>query len=218
MINLFQRRMLKGMGTRRCLSNSGAELVSSLPPNVILADMRIFEDAPKINAEPLNYLFPTLDAPTSLQVHNLLQPGVMSNISVKLEPEIFNVALRKDIVHEAIRYLRHKRRQPKKTKTISEIRGSNKKPWPQKGQGRARAGHKRSNIWRGGYKAHGPVLRSYAIGSNRKMRAQAMMITLAAKLREGNLKVFESFQMEVRTFLLFFNALILAKYFVQSIS
>eukprot|EP01035_Chromulina_nebulosa_P018980 gene18980-24792_t len=83
-------------------------------------------------------------------------------------------------------------RQPYKTKRKSEIRGSNKKPHPQKGQGRAQAGHKRNAIWRGGHKAHGPVIRDFSIGMTRKQRAMAMMIAIAAKYLEGNLIIVDA--------------------------
>jgi large subunit ribosomal protein L4 len=114
-----------------------------------------------------------------------------------IEDKVFGVAIRKDIVHEVIRYQRHMARQPKKTKRKSEISGSNKKPRPQKGGGVSQAGHKRNSVWRGGQKAHGPVLRDYSIGMNRKVRAMGMMIALAAKLHEGNLIVFDKIACEV---------------------
>ena len=108
-----------------------------------------------------------------------------------MDSKIFGVAIRKDIVHEVVRYQRHKARQPKKTKRMSEISGSNKKPRPQKGGGQSQVGHKRNSVWRGGQKAHGPVIRDYSIGLNRKYRAYGMMVALAAKHREGNLVVFD---------------------------
>lgn len=74
---------------------------------------------------------------------------------------------------------------------MSEISGSNKKPRPQKGGGASQVGHRRNSVWRGGQKAHGPVLRDYSIGLNRKYRAMGMMVALAAKYREGNLVVFD---------------------------
>lgn len=123
-------------------------------------------------------------------------PGVKSDIKAQFNPDIFKVAIRKDIVHEVIRYQRHKIRQPKKTKRMGELRGSKKKPRPQKGQGYSQVGNRRNSAWRGGQKAHGPRLRDYSIGCNRKFRAMGMMIALAAKYREGNLLVFDTLNVE----------------------
>jgi len=113
------------------------------------------------------------------------------NIMAPLDKRIFGVAIRKDIVHEVIRYHRHKLRKPKRTKRVGEIHGSTKKPRPQKGTGSSQVGHKRNSAWRGGMKAHGPVLRDYSIRLNRKTKALGMMIALAAKFREGNMVVFD---------------------------
>lgn len=79
---------------------------------------------------------------------------------------------------------------------MGEIRGSNKKPRPQKGQGYSQVGNRRNSAWRGGQKAHGPRLRDYSIGCNKKYRAMGMMIALAAKYREGNLLVFDNLNVE----------------------
>lgn len=123
-------------------------------------------------------------------------PGVKSAVNAKYNPDIFKVAIRKDIVHEVIRYQRAKIRQPKKTKRMGELRGSKKKPRPQKGQGYSQVGNRRNSAWRGGQKAHGPRLRDYSIGCNKKFRAIGMMIALAAKYREGNLIVFDNLNVE----------------------
>jgi 50S ribosomal protein L4 len=167
-----------------------------------LADVDIISGSKK-ETKPLStplsdvYYFPPLDIPPSIAVTVFSAPGKNSESPAKLDGTIFSVALRKDIVHEVIRYQRHKARQPKKTKRMSEISGSNKKPWPQKGQGRSQVGHKRNSVWRGGQKAHGPVIRDYSISLNRKYRAMGMMIALAAKQREGNLIVFDKIACEV---------------------
>jgi large subunit ribosomal protein L4 len=91
--------------------------------------------------------------------------------------------------------------------------GSGRKPWKQKGTGRARAGHTRAPQWRKGAKAHGPVIRDYSFDLNKKCalanikkssilnlavdRAFGMMIALAAKLREGNLIVVDALEPQV---------------------
>ena len=109
---------------------------------------------------------------------------------------MFGVAYRSDIINNVVKYLRHKRRQPKKTKRMDEISGSGKKPHPQKRQGRAQAGNKRNSVWRHGQKAHGPKLRDYSIDMPKKIRALGLMIVLAAKLREGNLMVMDSLTLD----------------------
>jgi large subunit ribosomal protein L4 len=100
------------------------------------------------------------------QVAKFAAPGEFTE-PAPLDPTIFGVALRKDIVHEVVRYQRAKVRQPRKTKRIGEIRGSGKKPRPQKGQGVGQIGNRRNSAWKGGQKAHGPVLRDFSIGLNR---------------------------------------------------
>jgi large subunit ribosomal protein L4 len=156
-----------------------------------LADASILEEEPEIDFPVLNYSFATLDVPADITVKKFLQPDAQPT-STPLERKIFEVAIRKDIIHNVIRYIRHKKRQPKKLKRLNEISGSKKKPRPQKGTGQSQVGNKRNSVWRGGQKAFGPVLRDYSIELNRKVRALGMMMTLAAKFREGNLLIFDS--------------------------
>lgn len=115
---------------------------------------------------------------------------------VALKKTIFEIPLRKDIILNTVRYIRNAKRQPKKTKRMADLRGSGKKPHPQKGQGYSQAGQKRNSARRGGMKAHGPVLRDYSIKINKKVRAKAYMMVLAAKLREGNLLVVDNFTID----------------------
>merc|ERR1712146_556897 len=136
------------------------------------------------------------DTRKELPIHRFRAPGEFSDRTAKLDPNVFSVALRKDVVLEMVRYQRNKIRQPQMTKRRKHIAGSNKKPWAQKGLGRAQFGHKRNSVWRKGQKAHGPVLRNFNIYTNRKQRAMALMITLAAKLEEDNIIVFDEFAVE----------------------
>jgi large subunit ribosomal protein L4 len=169
-------------------------LQSTLPSNLQLADASILEAEPEIDFPVLNYSFATLDVPADIIVKKFLQPDAKPTelTAAPLERKIFEVAIRKDIIHNVIRYIRHKKRQPKKLKRLNEISGSKKKPRPQKGTGQSQVGNKRNSVWRGGQKAFGPVLRDYSIELNRKVRALGMMMTLAAKFREGNLLIFDS--------------------------
>ena len=193
-----------GSGTilsRRFSSEVNALTMGGLPSNLKLDDPDILnEPTPKVVVPPELFYFPQLNVKKSIKVAVFNSPGTFQSEEVPLDPRIFGVALRKDIVHEVIRYQRAKSRQPKKTKRMSEIRGSNKKPWPQKKQGKAQVGHRRNSVWRGGQKAHGPVLRDYSIGMNRKVRAMGLMISLAAKLHENNLVVVDNFECQVCNF------------------
>lgn len=167
-------------------------IISGLPKNLHIDDLSILkEPTPKVVVDPILFLFPPISVQKTVPVLKFNSPGE-SLSEVSIDSRVFGVALRKDIVHEVIRFHRHKLRQPKKTKRMGEIRGSNKKPRPQKGGGQGQVGHRRNSAWRGGQKAHGPVLRDYSIGMNRKVIAKGMMIALAAKLREGNLVVVDS--------------------------
>jgi len=86
------------------------------------------------------------------------------------------------------------------TKTRGEIRGSGAKPWRQKGTGRARAGTRKSPIWRGGGTTFGPTPRSYAFTLPKMVRRLGLRMALSARLAEKNLVVLDSFQMaEIKT-------------------
>jgi large subunit ribosomal protein L4 len=189
----------RGSIQRLCASRF-SEMPQSIPANLHLADPKALEK-PRVVAEEVpkvNWLFPTLDVPDSIEVKKFRSPGeIDESMTVKLNKKIFGVALRKDIIHEVVRYHRAKSRQPSGvTKRIGEIRGSKRKPIPQKGQGRSQVGNRRNSAWVGGQKAHGPRLRDFSFKLNRKLRAQAMMIVLAAKHREGNLLVFDNLRLE----------------------
>ena len=174
-----------------------SSLVPAFPSNLWLTDSSVLTPEKPAIIKPEEYNFPIFNLPTATPVKIFNKPGQFAE-NIDINPRVFGVAIRKDIVHDVIRYHRAKLRQPRKTKRKSEIRGSNKKPHPQKGSGRAQAGHRRNSIWRGGQKAHGPVLeRDFSFSLNRKVRALGMMIALAAKHREGNLIVFDEFTAEV---------------------
>ncbi len=81
------------------------------------------------------------------------------------------------------------------TKTMGEVAGSGKKPWRQKGTGRARAGSIRSSLWRHGSIAHGPKPRDYSYEIPQKMLRGALRSALAAKFQENKLKVIDQFNL-----------------------
>ncbi|MCM8538507.1 MAG: 50S ribosomal protein L4 [Lentisphaeraceae bacterium] len=97
-------------------------------------------------------------------------------------------------VHEAVvAYLAGLRAGTAKTKTRSEVRGGGKKPYRQKGTGRARAGSSRSPIWRGGGTIFGPTPRSYKKSLNKKVKRLAVRRALAERLDAGQIVVVEEF-------------------------
>uniref|UniRef100_A0A5B7CAF8 Large ribosomal subunit protein uL4m n=1 Tax=Davidia involucrata TaxID=16924 RepID=A0A5B7CAF8_DAVIN len=112
-----------------------------------------------------------------------------------LAGDVFDVPIRKDIVHRVVRWQLAKRQQgTHSTKTISEVSGTGRKPWPQKGTGRARHGTLRGPQFRGGATMHGPKPRSHAIKLNKKVRRLGLKIALSARAAEGKLMIFEDLE------------------------
>ncbi|KAL5773239.1 hypothetical protein ACOSQ2_013163 [Xanthoceras sorbifolium] len=112
-----------------------------------------------------------------------------------LAGDVFDVPIRKDIIHRVVRWQLAKRQQgTHSTKTISEVSGTGRKPWRQKGTGRARHGTLRGPQFRGGAIMHGPKPRSHAIKLNKKVRRLGLKIALTARAAEGKLLVFEDLE------------------------
>ena len=113
--------------------------------------------------------------------------------SIELNDAVFGVEIRQDILHRMVRYQLNKRQAgTHKTKDISEVSGTGKKPFKQKGTGSARAGTKRAPHHVGGARMFGPVVRSHATEMPKRERALAMKIALSAKLADGKLMVLDS--------------------------
>ncbi|KAK8968621.1 hypothetical protein KSP40_PGU016504 [Platanthera guangdongensis] len=109
-----------------------------------------------------------------------------------LAGDVFDVPIRKDIIHRVVRWQLAKRQQgTHSTKTLSEVSGTGKKPYKQKGTGRARHGTLRGPQFRGGCTMHGPKPRSHAIKLQKKVRRLGLKIALSARIAEGKLLVFE---------------------------
>ncbi len=97
-------------------------------------------------------------------------------------------------------HLANRRRGTHSTKSRGEVRGGGKKPWRQKGTGRARAGSIRSSLWRHGSIAHGPKPRDYSAGLPVKMQRGALRSALAAKFQDSKLAVVDQLSLpEVKT-------------------
>ena len=111
---------------------------------------------------------------------------------IDLSDDVFGLAVRTDLLHRMVSYQLSKRRSgTHKTKGISEISGTTKKPFNQKGGGRARQGSLRSAQFRGGATIFGPVVRSHAFDMNKKVRKLALKVALSAKAAEGKLVVLD---------------------------
>lgn len=112
---------------------------------------------------------------------------------LELAESVFGVSMRKDILHRMVQYQRAKAQTGNhKTKTISEISGTTKKPFKQKGSGNARQGSLRSAQMRGGSTIFGPVVRSHAIDLPKKVRALALKIALSSKQADGTLFILDN--------------------------
>ena len=112
---------------------------------------------------------------------------------LELADEVFGLPIRRDILARVVNWQLAKRRTgTHKTKGISEIRGTTKKPYKQKGTGRARQGSLRSPQFRGGACIFGPVVRSHAFNLQKKVRRLGLKIALSAKQDEGKLVVIDA--------------------------
>jgi large subunit ribosomal protein L4 len=118
--------------------------------------------------------------------------------SIELPEGMFNAPWRPALVQQVLlAQMANLRRPWAHAKGRGEVSGGGKKPWKQKGTGRARHGSIRSPLWRGGGKAHGPSKeRDYSQKVNKKMKQQALASVLSKKLKEGNVKIFEAFMLE----------------------
>jgi large subunit ribosomal protein L4 len=112
---------------------------------------------------------------------------------IDLADEVFATAPNEHLMWEAVQaYLASQRGGTHKTKSRGEVSGGGRKPWRQKGTGRARAGSIRSSLWRHGSIAHGPVPRDYAYEIPKKMLRGALRSALAAKYQEQKLTVVDA--------------------------
>ena len=116
---------------------------------------------------------------------------------VRLPDEIFDYPFRRHLVWEVVKaYLAGQRRGTAKTKVRSEVSGSGKKPFKQKGTGRARQGGGRPPIHRHGGTAHGPVPRSYAQGVSVGQKKNALRAVLSQRVREERVLVLDKMELD----------------------
>lgn len=118
--------------------------------------------------------------------------------SVKLPETIFGIPWNASLIHQVVTSMEDNARKPvAHAKTRGEVRGGGKKPWKQKGTGRARHGSIRSPIWKGGGVTHGPRNeRVFARAIPKKMRAKALFVALSKKLADGEIIFVDSLGLE----------------------
>ncbi|HHI96688.1 MAG TPA: 50S ribosomal protein L4 [Thermodesulfatator atlanticus] len=120
---------------------------------------------------------------------------------VSLREDIFNVPVKVGLLHEVVRWqMARWRAGTACTKTRGEVRGGGRKPWPQKGTGRARQGSIRAPHWVGGGVVFGPKPRDYEFKLNKRQRRLALKMALSVRAQEGKLKVVDDFGLdEIKT-------------------
>lgn len=113
--------------------------------------------------------------------------------TIKL-PDLFNLPWNHNLVHQVVVSMQSNQRAgTANAKGRGEVRGGGKKPWRQKGTGRARHGSSRSPIWKGGGVTHGPLSeRNYDKKINKKMKTKALFTILSQKLRDGEVVVLDN--------------------------
>jgi len=116
---------------------------------------------------------------------------------VKAPDEIFAVPLKEHLLYEAVlNYRANQRQGTASTKTRGEVRGGGRKPWRQKGTGRARAGSNRSPIWKGGGTTFGPRPRDYSYSLPKKAKKNALKSALSMKLAEKQLLIVDALEIK----------------------
>jgi len=117
--------------------------------------------------------------------------------TVDLPNSLFDAEVNEFVVHEAVvAYLANQRQGTVNTKERSDVRGGGKKPWRQKGTGRARAGTIRSPLWRGGGTVFGPHPRDHRLKVNKKVKRIALSSSLTSRAKDGNVVVVKSLEFE----------------------
>jgi large subunit ribosomal protein L4 len=116
---------------------------------------------------------------------------------IVLSDDLFGISAKQGVLHEAVvNYLANQRQGTHATKTKGLISGGGKKPWKQKGTGRARSGSTRSPLWRGGGTIFGPQPRDYSYKLPKKVKRLALMNAFHEKLSSGEVIILDGFSME----------------------
>ena len=116
--------------------------------------------------------------------------------TTELPSQLFEAPILEDLMHQALmRQLANARLGTHKTQSRGEVRGGGRKPWRQKGTGRARQGSRRAPNWVGGGKVHTPRPRDYSVKMPRKMRRAALRSALSVKASQKSIIVVDKFEM-----------------------
>jgi large subunit ribosomal protein L4 len=116
---------------------------------------------------------------------------------LEVDERVFGTEIQPALFHEVVRHDRAAQRKgTAATKNRTLVRGGGAKPWKQKGTGRARAGSRRSPLWRGGGTIFGPMPRSYVFSLPKKVKEAALRAALTLKRQEGKLIVLDSFPLD----------------------
>lgn len=116
---------------------------------------------------------------------------------IELNEKVFDIAVKEHLLHDVVKMqLAGRRAGTACTKTRIEVSGGGKKPWRQKGTGRARSGSNTSPVWRGGGVSFGPKPRDFSIKLNRKVKKQALAMAMSARNQEGNLIILDDFTLD----------------------
>jgi len=117
--------------------------------------------------------------------------------SLELDKSVFNGKPNESLLYQAVlMYRANQRRGTASTKTRADVRGGGKKPWRQKGTGRARFGSIRNPLWRGGGIAFGPHPRDFRYSLPKKLKRNAFISGLNAKLKDGHIIAIESIELD----------------------
>ncbi len=128
--------------------------------------------------------------PVKLPIHT--KSGKKSGEEVELNPAVFSQPVNKRLLDIILTsYAANQRRGTADTKERKEIRGGGKKPWKQKGTGRARAGSIRSPLWRGGGTVFGPTPRDYSVHIPQALKRKALISALSLKSKQENILIVE---------------------------
>lgn len=117
---------------------------------------------------------------------------------VKLDDNIFGVPKNDELIHQVINSMQaNMRTNVAHAKTRAEVSGGGKKPWRQKGTGRARHGSSRSPIWIGGGATHGPLSeKNYSKKINKKMKKKALYVALSGKLKDNEIIILDEIKLK----------------------
>lgn len=132
-----------------------------------------------------------------MSVVNVLDINGKQKDTLELDDNVFNCQVKPEVMHEAVvAYLANQRQGSKATKSRSEVNGTGKKPWRQKGTGRARSGSQKSPVWVGGGHAFALKPRDFTVRITKSKKRAALRSALSSKLQDSKLIVLEDFNFD----------------------